>query len=315
MCSDASDQVSHVERSPDLRGTLFVCATPIGNLEDLSPRVERLLRECDIVAAERPSHTRKLLSHLGIPSAKLRPCAEGTGEGGLRSLVEAIRAGRSVALVSDAGTPGISDPGWRLVAMAAAAGCPTRAVPGPSSLAAALSVAGFPCEPTLFLGFAPRKPGERRRALESGLDSAATLVLFESPERVRTTLADLAELAPTRALCITRETTKLHEEILRGSAHELLALLPAKPIGEITLVVAPPTDEDLAARECRRDSDLSDRIRALYAEGVTPRGIVRALVLLAGISRNRATRLVRGALPEAPGEDAARDDTATEDDE
>jgi 16S rRNA (cytidine1402-2'-O)-methyltransferase len=286
------------ERSPAIRGTLFVCATPIGNLEDLSPRAQRVLAECDVIAAERPGHTRKLLAHFGIPTAKLTPCAESTSDRDMARLVERLVHGHAVALVTDAGTPAISDPGARLVALAHAAGVPVCPVPGPSSLTAALSVSGFTFERVLFLGFLAKKPGDRRRALEDALETAACVVFFESPERIRATLTQLAELAGARRICLLREASKIHEEVLRGAAAELLEHLPEGPIGEFTAVVAAPGDEDHAYREARRDEWLVERILALDEDGVPARGIVRSLVLLAGVPRNHAQRLVRGTLPE-----------------
>lgn len=286
------------ERSPGSRGTLFVCATPIGNLEDLSPRALRVLTECAVVAAERPGHTRKLLAHFGIPTGKLRPCAESTSDRDLARLIDVLATGESIALVSDAGTPAISDPGARLVALAHAERFDVRPVPGPSSLTAALSISGFAFERVLFLGFLARKPGDRRRVLEEALDAAACVVLFESPERIRNTLADLAELAGARPLCLLREASKVHEEILRGTPAEILERLPERPLGEFTAVLAEPDDSDRAHRDGRRDRWLVERILALHEDGVLARGIVRSLVLLAGVPRNHAQRLVRGTLPE-----------------
>ncbi len=304
MCSEDPRAVSETpERSPDFRGTLFVCATPIGNLDDLSPRALAVLRACDRIAAERPEHTRKLLARFGIPAGKLRPCAESTRERELGGLVEALRQGQCVALVSDAGTPGISDPGARLVALAVAAGCTVRPVPGPSSLTAALSISGFAFEQALFLGFPPRKPGERAHALERALAQEACVVLFESPERIRATLAAVGELAPRRPICLLREASKLHEEILRGTAAELLAALPESPIGEFTLVAAPPAPEERAGEPEQRDAWLVERITALREEQLSAREIVRALVLLAEIPRNHAQRLVRACIAREPGDD------------
>lgn len=292
------------ERSPESRGTLFVCGGPVGNLEDLTARVTRLLRECDLVAAERPSHTRRLLEHVGTSASKLRACAESTPVGELDRVVDAIRGGATVVLVSDAGTPAISDPGWRLVARAVEAGCDVRAAPGPSSLVAAASISGFACDELRFLGFPSRKRGERLGALNEALEAGGPFALFESPERIAATMRDLAEAAPDRAVCLVREMTKMYEEALRGSASEVVEALPERPRGELTLVVGPASDREREEREDRRDRELERRIRELADDGLAPRALVRALVVLAGVSRNHAMRLVRaaGLLEEGPDE-------------
>ncbi len=282
------------ERSPFQGGTLYVCATPIGNLEDLSPRALRLLRECDLLAAERPSHTRDLLRAFDIPPEKLRQCAESTSDADLRRIVESVLKGAVCAVVTDAGTPGLSDPGQRLVALALAAGCRVLPVPGPSALAAALSVCGFDTRRVRFVGFLPKKPGDRRRLLEELLEGDECVVFHESPVRARDALGELRALRPERPVAVLREATKVHEELLHGTPEAVLARLDDPPRGEFTMVVAPPGPEEIAARETRRDAALTRRIQALLELGCCERCAIQALTQIADAPRNRATQLVRG---------------------
>jgi len=284
----------NAERSPFREGTLYVCATPIGNLEDLSPRALRLLRECDLIAAERPSHTRDLLRAFGVPPQKLRQCAESTPEGELRGMVRSLLDGATVALVTDAGTPGVSDPGSRLVALALAEGCRVLPVPGPSALTAALSVCGCDTRRVRVLGFLPRKPGERGRLLAELLDGDECVAFHESPARVRETLTELESLVPHRRLAALREATKVHEELLHGTASAVLERLGDPPQGEFTIVVEPRTRGEAAADSTRRDAALAGRIARLLELGCCERCAIQALTQIADIPRNRATRLVRG---------------------
>ncbi len=220
------------------QGKLYIVATPIGNLGDTTRRAAEVLAQVDLVAAEDTRHTRILLSHLGL----VRPMVSyrsqnwrAQGESLLRMLAE----GKEVALVTDAGTPCISDPGYLLVRRAAAAGIEIVAVPGASSLTAALSVAGFPAERFVFDGFLPQKKGRRKRL---GLLAAEprTVALFESPHRIASLLEALASLCPGRAVVVTRELTKLHEEIVRGTVTEVHAKLAGiKPRGEYVVVLGP----------------------------------------------------------------------------
>lgn len=283
----------------DLRpGTLYVCATPLGNLGDLSERARRILSAADVVAAERPEHTRKLLSYLGISSSKLRPAAESTKDRALEAIVDSLRQGATVAMVTDAGTPGISDPGSRLVRLAVAAGCPVSPIPGASALCAALSISGFDTSRVLMEGFLPRKEGARRAVLGHSLAVNAAVVLFESPRRLCETLRTLATLAPARPAMVLREATKLHEEVLRGTAEEILERLGAEPRGEATLVIAPPSASEEEAAGTAKDAWESQASR-LLAEGLSPRDAVRALMVLAGLSKSQAFALVKHAAEEA----------------
>jgi 16S rRNA (cytidine1402-2'-O)-methyltransferase len=219
-------------------GTLFVVATPIGNLGDLSPRARETLAAADVVACEDTRHTGRLLARLGLDK-RLLSLHEHNEARRIPGLIAALESGESVALVSDAGTPLLSDPGFLLVREAAARGLDVRAVPGPSAALAALAVSGLPPYPFTFAGFVPRKAGKRRSFLASLAALRHTCVVFESPHRVLATLEAAAAELGDRPLVLCRELTKLHEETLRGTAAELAAELAARDSikGEIVLVL------------------------------------------------------------------------------
>lgn len=215
---------------------LYVVATPIGNLEDLSARAVRVLSEVSAIAAEDTRVTARLLARHGLrkPMISYRAPVERLG---LPRVIEALGEG-DVALVSDAGTPTVSDPGQVLVTAAWAAGHTVVPIPGPSSVTAALSIAGYGGPGFTFLGYLPRKPGEMRRLLESLRDDPRPAVAFESPYRIAKSLAVVAGVLPERSLTVTRELTKLHEEVLRGTASEVIAGLGDRARGEFTLVIS-----------------------------------------------------------------------------
>jgi 16S rRNA (cytidine1402-2'-O)-methyltransferase len=215
---------------------LFVVGTPIGNLEDLSARAVRILGEVGAIAAEDTRVTARLLARHGIrkPMISYRAPVERRG---LPRVMSALDQG-DVALVSDAGTPTLSDPGQALVAAAWAAGHTVVPIPGPSAISAALSVAGYAGPGFVFLGYLPRKPGEMRRLLASLADDARPAVAFESPYRARKSLGLIAEALPERQLTVARELTKVHEQVLRGTAAEVLAALGDPARGEFTLVIS-----------------------------------------------------------------------------
>ena len=219
-------------------GTLFVVATPIGNLGDLSPRSKETLQACALIAAEDTRHTGQMLSRAGIrvPMISLN---EHNLSQRITPVLNALASG-DVGLVSDAGTPTISDPGYQIVDAAHAAGYPVRAVPGPSAVVAALSVSGLAAVPFIFGGYAPRSAGEQDRWFRAWLGRPATLVCFESPNRVRKTVELLARIAPERQIAVCRELTKVHEQVVRTTTREALALIDAGEIaerGEFVLVI------------------------------------------------------------------------------
>lgn len=236
---------------------LYVVATPIGNLEDVTLRALRVLREVDVIAAEDTRRTRKLLARYEIHTP-LTSYHEGNERAKAEALAQRLEAGESVALVSDAGTPTISDPGYRLVRAAADKGLPVTPVPGASAAVAALSVCGLATDRFVFQGFLPSRRGRRKEKLQELREDPRTAVYYEAPRRVRDTLSDMREVLGDRAALVGRELTKAHEELLRGTLSELAERLDRDaPRGEFVIVVAgrggtPEVDEELLRAEAAR---------------------------------------------------------------
>jgi len=256
-----------------LPGTLYVVATPIGNLEDISYRAVRVLGEADVIACEDTRQTRKLLDRYGL-AKPLEPLHEHNERDRAPELARRMMEGLTVALVSDAGTPLISDPGYRVVREAIAAGVPVVPIPGASAVLAALAASGLPTDEFAFCGFLPPKAGARRAELESRADEARTVIYFEAPHRILETLADLAAALPGRPVAVARELTKLHEEILRGTAEEIRATLAARPAvqGEFVLLIGraerladAPDPEALRAAVARRIAEGRSKMDAIKA--------------------------------------------------
>ena len=228
-------------------GTLYLVATPIGNLEDITLRALRTLKECDLVAAEDTRRTGQLLKHFGI-SKPLLSYFQFNEAKRSEEIIERLRRGEKIALVTDAGSPGISDPGERVVKAAIAAGFRVESVPGPSALVAALTASGLPTEEFYFIGFLAHKPGRRRRKLEEMKGYGGTLVLYESPYRVAKLLGELNEVFPGRQVVLARELTKKFEEYLRGTPAELLEALRNRSLkGEFVVLVAGAAEEKTPA--------------------------------------------------------------------
>jgi len=245
-------------------GKLYVIGTPIGNLSDVSARAGRVLASVDVVAAEDTRITRRLLDHLGV-SARLVSYREETEQRLAPDLVGRLRAGANVALVSDAGTPCISDPGYRLVRAAAEAGIEIIAVPGPSAVVALLSVSGLPTDRFSFEGFPPARAVARRALLDSLSGCGRTLVFYESPRRVVALLEDLAGALDDPPVAVGRELTKVHEEVLRGRAREIAELLRRRGTrGEFTIAVHAPS----LARDELKGEALSAEVRRLLEDGL-----------------------------------------------
>ncbi|OLC54098.1 MAG: 16S rRNA (cytidine(1402)-2'-O)-methyltransferase [Chloroflexi bacterium 13_1_40CM_4_68_4] len=222
-------------------GKLYLVATPIGNLDDVSPRALKILQEAHMVACEDTRHTQILLRRYDIRAKHLTSYTEFNRRQKGAELVGQLDRGWDVALVTDAGTPALSDPGEQLVRAAIDAGHEVVPVPGPNAAVSALVASGLPTREFTFVGFVPKKSGERRRLFEQLIAAGRTVVLYESPYRVGDTLADLAAVAPEAHVALARELTKVHEEIVRGSAAELAPRYEeAAPKGEVTIVFAPP---------------------------------------------------------------------------
>ena len=269
-------------------GTLFVVGTPIGNLEDLTPRAARILGQVDLVAAEDTRVTRRLLNHLGVKTT-LVSYNENNRRERLPTLLEALASG-DVALVTDAGMPGISDPGTELVAKAADEGAAVEAVPGPSAITTAIAVSGLPGNDFLFLGFLPRKRRERLSRLRDQVDSPHTLVMFEAPHRVLAALADISEALGDRRISVCRELTKLHEEVFRGTVSEAITHFPS-PRGEFVLVVqGNPAPSHVSDPDASQLAAARDRLAELRTQGITPKDAVSQVSAGFGLPRNTVYR-------------------------
>jgi 16S rRNA (cytidine1402-2'-O)-methyltransferase len=269
-------------------GTLYLVATPIGNLEDVSARALRVLREVNLIAAEDTRHTRKLLNHYQIQT-QLTSYHEHNKAGKLAYLLAALEAG-DVALVSDAGTPALNDPGYELVVAALQAGRHVSPIPGPSAPVAALVASGLPTDAFLYLGYLPRKSAERRRLLAEVAGLPYTLVFLETPHRLLAALKDLQEVLGDRQVAVARELTKLHEEIYRGALREARDHFSAQaPRGEFTLVVAgsPPKEVEPWTEE-----RLNAAITAGLAQGLSPARIAGQLAAESGWPRREVYRMV-----------------------
>lgn len=285
-------------------GTLYLVATPLGNLEDITLRALRILRESRLIAAEDTRHTRKLLNHFEITTPTIS-YHEHSGPVGIAIVLVAL-AEDDVALVSDAGTPAISDPGADLVAAALAAGYPVTPIPGPSAVITALIASGLPTDQFTFLGFPPRKTKERRTLLASVRAAPRTLVLYEAPHRLRACLDDLLAVLGDRDACLARELTKLHEEWLRGTLTSLRAhYTREEPRGEYTLVIAGAQDTqrpEIKVEPAEREKMARARLRALLTEGNSTRDAAAQVAGELGVSRREAYRLALDVAAESAEE-------------
>ena len=271
-------------------GTLFIIGTPIGNLEDISFRAVRVLREAGRIACEDTRHTRRLLEHYGIDTSLVsyheHNEKERTGE-----LLRELEEGVNIALVSDAGTPLIADPGYRIVHAARERGIPVSPIPGPSAIMAALSASGLATDAFLFGGFLPAKAAARRRVLESWQSLDATLVFYEAPHRVIESLRGIEEIMGDRRVVVARELTKIHEEFLEGSAATVAATLKARPTvkGEFTILIArgEPAEESAPA-------DIESEVQALIASGAPRMDALKTVARRHGLSKREVYRRVAG---------------------
>jgi 16S rRNA (cytidine1402-2'-O)-methyltransferase len=261
-------------------GRLFLVGTPIGNLEDITLRALRVLKEADVIAAEDTRRARKLLSHFDIHTPLTSYHGHNEREKA-QALAAEVAAGRKVALVSDAGMPGVSDPGFRVVEECARQDLAMEVIPGPSALTSSLALSGLPLPRFRYEGFLPRRRTERRSRLMFLLKEGEALAFYEAPHRVLQTLQDLAELAPERQVIVTREMTKVHEEVLRGRAEEVLETFSdRKPKGEFVVIVTPGEEEETPPLP-----QLAEEVLALRKEGLPTREAVKAVAQKWGISQ------------------------------
>lgn len=271
-------------------------ATPIGNLEDITLRALRILREADLIACEDTRHTRKLLAHYQIttPTSSYHEHNEQQRTGWL---VERLESGTDIALVSDAGTPSISDPGYRLVRAALERGVRVSPIPGACAIISALSISGRPTDSFAFLGFLPGRRVARRNRLQSLRSESRTLLFFESPLRLASTLSDIDEILDSREVTVAREMTKVHEQLVTGTAAELASLFRSRrPRGETVVVVEKSSPE--AAAEAVSDRELDLRFEGLLEQGLSRKDAIKQLAKqLASPKRELYLRLLREKEP------------------
>jgi 16S rRNA (cytidine1402-2'-O)-methyltransferase len=281
-------------------GTLLLVATPIGNLGDMTERARAALSEVHHIAAEDTRRTRGLLSHFGITGKELHALDANASERALERVVALLKAGQSVAFVTDAGTPGVSDPGRALVNAAVAAGVPVTSLPGPSAVTTAVALSGLVGGPFIFLGFLPRQGSGRKELISRIAHETLPVVLFEAPHRIQETLVDLSAHCPSRAAVVCRELSKLHEEALRGSLSEL-ASIEREWLGEIVLVLGeqPPRPAPGSS-----DDDLRASARPLVESGASVRAVTDHLAALTGRSRREVYALVLEVKPHDSADEA-----------
>jgi 16S rRNA (cytidine1402-2'-O)-methyltransferase len=268
-----------------MAGTLYLVATPIGNLEDITLRALRVLREVDLIACEDTRHTRKLLDHYGIQKPTLSYHEHNEAQRSAE-LLEKLRQGTSVALVSDAGTPLVSDPGYRLVSKAIESGIVIEPLPGASAILAALTASGLPTDTFVFGGFLPARPGPRRKLLARLKDDPATLVFYEAPHRILEALTDIEEVLGARPVVLAREMTKIHQEFLRGTAAEVRQALRSRPSlkGEITLLIG------RAAAPAEDHTSLPAAVEAAMRAGLGRMEAVKAVARQRGLPKREVYR-------------------------
>lgn len=277
---------------PVEKGVLYVVATPIGNLEDITLRALHVLREADLIACEDTRHTRKLLDHYEI-SRPVLSYHEHNEQERARELVEKLEQGLTVAQVSDAGMPSIADPGYRVIKLAIEHGISVRPIPGPSAVITALAGSGLPTDAFEFLGFLPAKSGQRRTLLERLRSAQTTVILYEAPHRIRETLADIVDvLGPGRPVVIARELTKVHEEFLRGTAAELRERIGDRELkGEITLLIGRSERPSSSSSAAAQPVDLQQRLQQIIREqGLDEKSALKVLARELGQSRSEVYR-------------------------
>lgn len=273
-------------------GTLYLVATPIGNLSDFSSRAVETLRNVDLIACEDTRHTRKLLTHFNI-SKKLVSYHEHNETARTTEFAELLADGKNIAVVSDAGTPGISDPSFRIVEKAYEINARVVAIPGAVAFVNAVVISGIPTDSIFFGGFLPSRKNERQRRLEELREIPATLCFYESPHRLRKSLADCAEVLGNRKAAVARELTKIHEEIVRGKLNELANVFAQIPVkGEIVLIIDRENEENRHSQQSNGGRSLPERVEELEGEGLDNRAALKKAAKEFGISRSEAYRLM-----------------------
>jgi len=264
-------------------GILYLVASPIGNLEDITFRAVRILKECDLIACEDTRHTLRLLNHYGIgkPLISYHDHNEATRSA---ELMARLRAGSNVALISDAGMPLVADPGYRLVTAAVNASISVQPIPGPSALLTALAASGLPTDAFRFAGFLPAKSGQRASVLEAFSHDPATLIFYEAPHRILDALADVDRIMGARPVVVARELTKAHEEFLRGTARHILDILAARDAvkGEITLLIGKAGKSSASQEE---NTSVEEAVAACMREGLTRMDAVKAVARRRGLPK------------------------------
>jgi len=281
---------AHESGRPSFSSALILAGTPIGNAGDASPRLIELLETADLIAAEDTRKLRALAARLGLEiRGKVVPCHEHNEAHLAPGLLDAVAAGQAVVLVTDAGMPAVSDPGYRLVEQAVARGLPVTCVPGPSAVIVALALSGLPSDRFAFEGFLPRKPNARRRVLQTLNAESRTLVFFEAPHRILESVQDFAAVfGPDRPAALCRELTKIHEEVLRGTLSELTDRLtqraaePGGIRGEFVIVIGPATSDDHPTRSL---GSLTDEVRELTGRGASLKEAAQAVAAKHGVSK------------------------------
>jgi 16S rRNA (cytidine1402-2'-O)-methyltransferase len=271
-----------------MSGILYLVSTPIGNLEDITLRAIRVLREADLIACEDTRQTRKLLDHFGIakPAVSYHEHNEAVRA---TELAEKLKSGATIALVSDAGTPLVSDPGYRLVRVAIEAGIPVVPIPGPSAALGALAASGLATDTFRFCGFLPPRQSQRRKLLEELRAESCTIIFYEAPHRILETLADIEQVCGDRSVVVARELTKLHEEFLRGAASYIRQELSARPSikGEITLLIGKAEEPQVNSAV-----DPRDEVQALEEQGIARMDAVKQVAKARGIPKRELYRRV-----------------------
>jgi 16S rRNA (cytidine1402-2'-O)-methyltransferase len=263
-------------------GTLYIVATPIGNLEDMTFRAIRILKEVDLIAAEDTRHSRKLLNHYGI-ATRMTPYHDHNEQLKTDYLLENLLAGQNIAIITDAGTPCIADPGYRIAKAAAEKGIRTVPIPGASAIVAALSASGLPSDRFAFEGFLPPKQGKRKSRLDALKNEDKVIIFYEAPHRLAATLSDMAEILGNRETVVARELTKIHEEFRNGTLHELADFYREQQVkGEVVILIAPPASA--SAQPLQDPAPLLCQL--LFEEKLSLKDAVKQAAVQTGISRS-----------------------------